>query len=661
MLYFRFVAFVTLLYLILVAALVVGYFLPDFITTRGQDPELAMMILALVMYIVCWFAVIQWIFLQDRIVKADVEEDLHLRHYALVAEGFPKSARSPHEVKAFFESILGFEMEGVSIAYDFAEEIDFVDDRIARTIEKADTHLGVYPAELSGLESDIADKQDGYIIDCLMSSGYAFIVFSREEDREFCMRRFADIERQVKKGVHDIGEEEDSDDNEEALLLRTEPGRGRKARAVAGGGPSRAVLFRGKFPIRVGHAPEPCGIQWHNFSHRRSAKVVRVIVTLLVALLLVLVLSAVMFAPAVLYEMSYIDIRKPDSKQWGLAVLELGVVCASIAVGNRLLIAALKRSARHSGFLQKANEDSVFVVSAFTTILLNSVAPLIIAEIVAASESTTATRELATTWLFQTLWMCIVAAEMANILSPCWKYWTNYFWIRQNRYVSVREAEPAMTSGDFPFATRCADMMNFLSLLCVMIACDSSSLYTIGASCLMLLYGIYVYFVDKYMFLRLNRQTYYKSPKLDNTVHCLFVFPLTILFLFPLQEVYAYTQWEWWIIICILVGNQLIFLMIVPCCHKCNEPHRELSDIPYVEVASLLPYNYFNNNPVHVLRTLHFPSIVVPPLYPFLHGKEYLHGGQFADYDDSVRLLETLMLLAKSPLKGLDANPQDFG
>merc|ERR1719321_1341329 len=98
--------------------------------------------------------------------------------------------------------------------------------------------------------------------------------------------------------------------------------------------------------------------------------------------------------------------------------------------------------------------------------------------------------------------------------------------------------------------------------------------------------------------------------------------------------------------------------------HQGTKEHlSDLSDIPYVEVSSLMPCNYFNTNPVHVLRALHFPSIVVPPIYPHLPGKEYLHGGQFADYDDSVRLRETLMLLVKNPLKGIDdfGNPQDLG
>merc|ERR1719460_679999 len=104
----------------------------------------------------------------------------------------------------------------------------------------------------------------------------------------------------------------------------------------------------------------------------------------------------------------------------------------------------------------------------------------------------------------------------------------------------------------------------------------------------------------------------------------------------------------------VLLGNVLVFVGLLRLGQRTHRPARELSDVPYVEVASLTPYNYFNSNPVHVLRSLQFPSIVVPPIYPYRPGKEYMQGGQFADYDDSVRLRQTLMLLVRSPLKGID-------
>merc|ERR1711870_181206 len=140
-----------------------------------------------------------------------------------------------------------------------------------------------------------------------------------------------------------------------------------------------------------------------------------------------------------------------------------------------------------------------------------------------------------------------------------------------------------------------------------------------------------------------------------------YVLPLSLLFVCPLRHVRHFVDsLEPWVDIAMLVGNAIFFLVVVRIQQRCYAPVRELSEIPYVEVASLMPYNYFNTNPIHVLRTLHFPSIVVPPIYPHLPGKEYLQGGQFADYDDSVRLREALMLLAKSPLKAFDdfGNPQ---
>lgn len=673
MLYFRFVAFLVLLCFISTLLLLLGLILPQL--TAGEDglvplPKafakkdlgLAFKLHAVVLYVVSLAITLNWMAQQDRAVKTDTEEEPHLRNYALVAEGFPKSARSPHEVKAYFESILGFEVEGVSIAYDHAEELAFVQDRISRVIEKADTHLGVYPSELSGLESHVGDSQDGYVLDCLMCSGYAFVVFSREEDREFCMRRFAEIERQVRSGaVGDVEAAGDEDNDEtQSLLLKTGPGKGRASRPSTGG-PSRAVLFRGRFPIRVGHAPEPCGIQWEHFVVQGRMKAVRVGLTLLGTLLLVLVVAAVLFAPAVLYEMSFGDVAKPTVEQYWIANVERGVVATSAAIANRLLIAAFRRAATSSGFLQKVNEDSVLFVCAYFVCVVNSVVPLAIADLVATTDKVTVSNSLSVSWLFQVLATCIAATELAGCFVPMWRYWNSYFWLRQSRYVSVREGEPVLTASEFPLATRYVDLMHCLTLVFGMIAIDATSPYTVCAQTLLLFYSMYVYFFDKYAFLRINRQTHYASPKLNSVVHFFFVFPLSVLFISPLQHL-GLSPLPW-ASVGAFFGNAALVMALARVSQKCNEPHRELSDIPYVEVASLMPYNYFNTNPVHVLRTLHFPSIVVPPLYPLVPGKEYLHGGQFADYDDSVRLRETLMLLAKTPLKGFDvgmgANPQD--
>lgn len=503
------------------------------------------------------------------------------------------------------------------------------------------------------------------MIDCLMNSGYAFIVFSREEDREFCSRRFEEIDRQVKQGFSRSGAVADESDDEEGdettRLLSVGNGDARKLRSgFSGGGPSRAVLFRDKFPIRVGQAPEPSSIQWRNFAVRRSAKALRVTITLLVALLLVTVVGAVVFAPAVLYMMSFMDGQRTSQLQWQMAALEQGVVSASIAVGNGLLMAALRRAATQSGFLQKVNEDAVFGVCSFCTVILNSTAPLIVAAIVAGSEDLRATRKLCNIYLFQVLWMSMLITEAANIILPSWSYLSAYFWIRQSEYASVRESEPLLTAADFPIANRYIDMLHALFLICVMIACDSKSLYAIAGQCLMLVYSVYVYFVDKYCFLRVSRPTYYMSPKMDGTVHYLLVFHIAVLSLVPLQQLHFVLPptWPQWILtlswkgikIILFVVNALWFLCVTRISQKCNTPERQLSDLPYIDVAMFNPANFFNTNPVHVLRTLHFPSIVVPPIYPHKPGKEYLNGGQFADYDDSVRLRETLMLLVKTPL-----------
>lgn len=671
-LFFRFVAFTVVVAFLLVIGLLAGYFLPQ-LTEEGvflprviplAQLGLARILHAVAMYVLCLFVMLRWVFTQDRIVKADTEEEPLLQHYALVAQGFPKSARSPHEVKGYFEAVLGFELEGVSIAYDHYEEAEFISDRIARTVEKADTHLGVYAAELSGLESSVGDDQDSYVLDCVMCSGCAFVVFSREEDREFCLRRFAEIDRQVRQGFRRGAEDSKEDDGEEFQALLATPGPN-SGPAQQGVGPppvgGRSALFRGKFPIRVLPAPEPCGLLWHHFAVRRRSRIVRMGATLLGALLLAAVVGAVVYAPAVLYEVSYSDaMQQPHREQLQLAILEQSVVAASIAVGNQFLVAMLKHAGERSGFVEKASADSAFAACACLTLVINSVASLAIVAVVANSESLAVTRTLAAGWLFQVLWTGMLVTEVVRCALPVWSYWTSYFWVRQSRYLSVREAEPSLTTPEFPFATRYVDLLHAFTITVLMVVCDCTSLYTIGAASLLLLYSIYVYFVDKYLLLRLHRQTYYASARLDAAAHYLLAVPISALAALPLQ--YADFGTRWWLTIVAGVGGFALLMGLVRISQACAAPKRTLSDVPYVEVASLTPCNFFNTNHAHVLRTLHFPSIVVPPIYPFLPGKEYLQGGQFADYDDGIRLRDTLMWLAKGPLKGFDdvGNPQDF-
>lgn len=330
------------------------------------------------------------------------------------------------------------------------------------------------------------------------------------------------------------------------------------------------------------------------------------------------------------------------------------------AMGNRLLAASMRSAVDASGFIQKANEDSVFTVCSYMMLVSNSVAPLLVAHLVAMNEDLRVTPELANEWILCLLIVIMLTNEMFYVLYPAWTYWSGYFFVRQSKYITVREGQPVLTSADFPVAQRYVDGLLTVTLVIMMIVIDHQSIYTMGGEILMFVYSLYMYFIDKYFFLRVNRQTYYTSSLLDLTVHYLFAIPLCVLVLLPVHQLDGYFP-QSWIKYCVVVGVVVFYLASVRICQSCNQPRRELTDVPYVEVASILPCNYFNTNHAHVLRTLHFPSIVIPPIYPHLPGKEYLHGGQFADYDDTIRLRETLLLLAKGPFKGMDdfGNPQD--
>merc|ERR1719271_2386942 len=53
----------------------------------------------------------------------------------------------------------------------------------------------------------------------------------------------------------------------------------------------------------------------------------------------------------------------------------------------------------------------------------------------------------------------------------------------------------------------------------------------------------------------------------------------------------------------------------------------------YEEVKALLGYDYFNTNPIHVLRSQYCNE--GKPLVYFQHGKEYQQGGKWREWQDS--------------------------
>merc|ERR1719217_280802 len=126
-----------------------------------------------------------------------------------------------------------------------------------------------------------------------------------------------------------------------------------------------------------------------------------------------------------------------------------------------------------------------------------------------------------------------------------------------------------MTAWEFSLATRYVDNLLLLSLVFMMVALRSDSLYTIGAVCLLLVYMVYLYFMDKYMFLRHTRQTYYTSPKLDQANHYLLCFPIAILFLWPLGYIDLSLKYA---NVSIFLGNIVIYLAVARLCQKLHDP-----------------------------------------------------------------------------------------
>jgi hypothetical protein len=336
--------------------------------------------------------------------------------------------------------------------------------------------------------------------------------------------------------------------------------------------------------------------------------------------------------------------------QAALGQAERAIVSASITLLNRVLVSVLLQGVRGTGFLQQPHQDSVAVIVALSIVLVQLFFFLVVAGIVGGVEHLQLLPELVTSELFQLLWMSALLAELEYAGAPALAYIQAFYSVRRSRYVSAREAELLLDPPPFPLVKVYVDAIAHSVLFAAMLVANPASSYTLGGCCFLLLHTAYTYLAHKYRFLRTYRYQAMTSPKVDLTAQYCFIVPLVLFSLLPLKAAAAVL--DPWTSLSIGLANALLLVLAVRAYHA-KPPPREWTDVPYVEVAAQVPWNFFNTNPVHVLRTIHFPSIVVPPVYAYAPGKEYMQGGMFADYDDAVRLQEALMMILKNPLKDL--------
>mmetsp|Transcript_92705 Transcript_92705/g.247878 ORF Transcript_92705/g.247878 Transcript_92705/m.247878 type:complete len:735 (-) Transcript_92705:40-2244(-) len=641
-LYFRFIAFGGLVFGTLVPALGLARYL-DFLVDQ-QDLATAKKGAMVVLYALVLLLTCRWWWSQIQAAKEDVEDEPHHSDFAVVAQGFPRNAKSCQEIKDFFDSVLGFDVEGVSIAYDFADEQDFVEDRISRIVQKADTYLGVYPARLGGVESRFGDSQDAFIVDGLCNSGYVFVIFSREEDRAFCIRRFEDISRQIARG-----EASDSSSEDEALIIRSLDQRG---------APARSIFFRGKYQIHVGVPPEPCGIRWENFRVQHALRWWNLLMVMCLSFGLVFVVAVSFLGPGVLFQMSFINLQHPKTTEEVLFFMEQASVCWSVAISNRVIAALVRSAALRVGFLQRASEDAATFCVAATCMLFNCVSHMLVVAVVSYQEGTVLTVDLTVEILFHTLVAHVVVTEIERMLLPLLLYWHTFASIADKSFLPVREAEVMLTAPEMELWIRYADHFIMWCLACGMLAFKPLASYTMVAILLCSVYCVATYLTDKYRFLRTCGQVYSIAPKLDSAAHYFFTIPPALIFVGAVFRVVS-QEATLTLAVTAFCAHVALSIVLVRVFLFCSQPEPQTTDVPYVEVASMTPFNYFNTNKIHVLRALHFPSLAVPPIYPCVPGKEYLHGGQFADFDEPTRLREGLMRLVKAPLQGWPRNPAE--
>jgi hypothetical protein len=155
---------------------------------------------------------------------------------------------------------------------------------------------------------------------------------------------------------------------------------------------------------------------------------------------------------------------------------------------------------------------------------------------------------------------------------------------------------------------------------------------------------IYTYWSNKYCFLRYLKIVEFTSVQLDDCANCMWGVPLSMI-------ASAAAHWasrlgyieltEGTVFLAALVIYELAFFGLLQFVDDDDDSGKGT----YEEVKALLGYDYFNTNPIHVLRSQYCDEGT--PLVYFQHGKEYQQGGLWRDWQLSAREDEEMRLLAE--------------
>lgn len=547
----------------------------------------------------------------QHLVNRELDEETSLMSdFASRAVGFPPDANEA-EIMRYFNQIEHDSVFGVSLAYDYREHKETVQALLSRQLTEEEMKQGYIHRikHKTGYPVDANKQQIQQMLMSMKGSGTAFPVSGSELDRHRLFHTFH----------------------------KTRP------------------LFRGRWPITMEHIKEePTTFFWENFIYDRKTHIVHAALELFIVLIETFLLALVFFLPAAFFLYSW-------STATGVATSSLSSTVVIMVVGylitimNIILYVLVDLSCRRVGFYYKVDIDRCNLVG--TTLIVGASTIFSLALSLTAvqyadfyidqsffKEQTTFRRSLReesidmiqAKKLFELLVPGILV--LPDLLGRFFKYVLSFkdkynYWIsvpfigkwdmRSNVDLTIKEAEegmlPPVMQTEFDYANSiCISGTAF-----VMLALPG--IQPVYTSWILVCWVIMSYATLKYCHLRCNKITEYTSCLLDDCATFLWGVPLSILATVAIH--WADKAWSWelpvaayvmsflivFILYCVLVGLVLQF----------TDPNDHGGTDDYMQSVRRLRYDYFNTNPVHVLKTLYLKEYG-PPLVYFQRGKAHL-------------------------------------
>jgi len=534
--------------------------------------------------------------------------------FAFRVSGLPRDAYE-NEIATFFESLLPAVTIGVSVAYDYRGHKELIAQLLAQHVQKEERRLANLGfAELRVLErlpgqqdpeqDSLADKERGVavaVLSRLQGSGVAFVVCTSESDRERLYDRWT-AQRPWFRGQ-----------NELCLSLVQE---------------------------------EPCCFLWENFAYDRRAHLLKGFVELVVLSIEIICLGLVVYWPAAYFIFHRLRATGNDSPDPVVMLLGYG-----IAILNCILYVLVGISSRRVGFFYRSDVDICNLVGCTVIVGAQTFFNLTVAYYAVKSVDASMSATLFSAQgdddriVRDASGQVFIAAKLFNLMVPgilvvpdvvgrlfkyvlsstaMYDYWVYIPFFKQDLRtdadVTTHEAEtqllPAPMQTEFDYSNSiCITSTAFLMLF-------FHSEYT-ALTCWILVGWVLLSYISlKCCHLRFNMMVDYTSHHLDDCFTYLWGIPVSILAAASAHWAAILNHWPWWVKIVAFSTSFVVYLILVRWVLKSVDPYDNGGKGDYVQARRVLRYDYFNTNPVQVLKSRFLRE--GKPLTYFVRGKEYL-------------------------------------